>query len=317
MATKTVFITGCGPGGIGAALAKEFHRRGHIVIASGRTAAETDPSLATRGIRTVELDVTSDSSIAAAVRAVQDANADSGPGGGGVALDILVNNAGLLHVGPLADTPAADVRRVLDVNVVGVWAVTRAFLPLLVAQAAQSPSRQAVVANLASVNEHLCPPFLAAYNASKAAVMAMTRTARRELAPLGVRVVAIKTGGVTTALFENAAPTTLPLGSWYEPLRGYIEGRGFQAAGTYISAEEYAKGVVDELTKRDVKAVIWRGGMVWLTRFLYWFGWDTLPVSFPRERPPNYVGSNTSSGPRDDQREWTSQNCATEDSVTR
>ena len=71
MAPKTVLITGCGASGIGAALAKEFHQRGHHVFASGRTAEEIDSSLSDLGIQTTVLDVTSTASIEEAVRRVR------------------------------------------------------------------------------------------------------------------------------------------------------------------------------------------------------------------------------------------------------
>ena len=270
MPAKTVLITGCGPNGIGSALAQEFHMRGHRVFATGRAADEIDPALTRLGMQTIVLDVTSDKSIAEAVRVVQSAT--------GGRLDVLVNNAGLLHVMPFADTPVADVRRIMDVNVIGVWTVTCAFLPLLL-------EAKGVVANLCSINEVFCPPFLAAYNASKAAVEAMARTIRRELAPLGVRVVILKTGSVRSRLFENSTPTVLPEQSLYSPLRSWIEGRGFAASARFMDVEHYAKAVATELLKDNVRPVLWIGGLVWIAWFLSWFGWETIMVGFTRSFP--------------------------------
>jgi NAD(P)-dependent dehydrogenase (short-subunit alcohol dehydrogenase family) len=105
-------------------------------------------------LQTLLLDVTSQDSINEAVKTVTAAT--------GGRLDILINNAGLLQVMPFADTSVSDVRRLMDVNVIGVWAVTHAFLPLLL-------EAKGLVANLCSTNEVFCPPFLAAYSASKAA----------------------------------------------------------------------------------------------------------------------------------------------------
>lgn len=266
MLPKTVLITGCGPGGIGSALAHEFHMRGHRVFATGRSASEIDPALAHLGVRTLVLDVTSETSTDDAYKAIATAT--------GGRLDILINNAGLLHIMPFADTPVADMRRVMDVNVLGVWAVTHAFLPLLL-------EAKGIVANLCSVNQVFCPPFLAAYNASKAAVEAMSRTLRRELAPLGVRVVIIKTGSVRSRLFENSTPTVLPDRSLYAPLRDWIEGRGFATMARFMDIEDYAKAVVSELLKDGVRPVIWLGGLVWIAWFLSWFGWETIMVLLP------------------------------------
>jgi NAD(P)-dependent dehydrogenase (short-subunit alcohol dehydrogenase family) len=263
MAPKTVLITGCGPDGIGSSLAQEFHKRGHRVFATGRSADELDPALTRLGLTTLLLDVTSEKSINDCVAAV---TADTGG-----RFDILVNNAGLLHVMPFADTPIADVRRVMDVNVIGVWAVTHAFLPLLL-------EAQGTVATLCSINEVFCPPFLAAYNASKAAVEAMSRTIRRELAPLGVKVVILKTGSVRSRLFQNAAPTALPERSLYASRRDWIEGRGFSASAKFMDVQDYTKTVVTELSKDKVRPMLWIGGLVWIAWFLSWFGWETMTV---------------------------------------
>ncbi|RSL42654.1 hypothetical protein CEP53_012079 [Fusarium sp. AF-6] len=98
--TKFIFITGCSPGGIGSALARSFHTRGHHVIASGRTASEIDPSLSLLGITTLILDVTSFESINSAAQRV---NSETGG-----RLDILVDNAGVIQVLPFADEPVAE-----------------------------------------------------------------------------------------------------------------------------------------------------------------------------------------------------------------
>jgi len=260
MGLKTVLITGCGPNGIGSALAKEFHMRGHTVFAAGHTSAGIDPALTTLGCRTLAIDVTSPPSIASAVQAVQEATHGR--------LDILINNAGCQRVAPFADMPVEAARAMFEVNVLGVWAVTHAFLPMLLAA-------RGVVANLGSINEVFCPPFMAAYNASKAAVEAMGRTLRRELAPLGVRVVVLKTGSVRSRLFDNSK-TVMPEGSLYKPLQEWIESRGFLGQARFVEAEVYAKGVADDLLREHPRAVIWRGGLATLAWVLSWAGWETM-----------------------------------------
>ncbi|KAB5511718.1 short-chain dehydrogenase/reductase [Coniochaeta sp. 2T2.1] len=261
MPLKTVLITGCGSNSIGSALAKEFHMRGHRVFATGRSANEIDHELSTLGMQTFPLDVTSEKSISEAVTKVSAAT--------GGRLDILINSAGLMHIVPFADTHLSDVRSQMEVNVIGVWAVTHAFLPLLL-------ETKGLVANLGSVNEVFCPPFFAAYNASKAAIEAMGRTTRRELAPFGVRVVTLKTGSVKSSLFANAPATVLPEQSLYAPVRNWIEGRGFTASGRFMDVDEYAGAVVTDLLKENVRPVIWKGGLVWIAWLLSWFGWETI-----------------------------------------
>ncbi|KAK8135652.1 short-chain dehydrogenase/reductase [Apiospora sp. TS-2023a] len=261
MLPKTVLITGCGPRGIGTALASEFHSRGHRVIASGLSESLLEP-LRELGLETIIMDVTSESSIQDAVSHVSKLT--------GGKLDILINNAGLLHIMPFADTDPADARRVFDVNVLGAISVTHAFLPMLIASS--SGNVDSVVANLSSINTTLHPPFVSIYNAAKAAVETLSSSMRAELAPLGVRVVVLKTGCIRTDLFANAAPLPLPVDSWYESLRDFIERR--ELAWTpfaYTEPEVYARGVVTELLRPSVKAVVWRGAMtttVWLLSFL-------------------------------------------------
>ncbi|KAF7545250.1 hypothetical protein G7Z17_g9317 [Cylindrodendrum hubeiense] len=261
MGAKSVFITGCGAGGIGASLAKEFHQRGHRVFASGRTKDEIDPSFADIGIETLILDVTSTESIDSAVRTIRAKT--------GGTLDILINNAGVIHVMPFADTPVAEVRRLFDVNVFAVWAVSQAFLPLLL-------EAKGLVANLGSINAGFCPPLFAAYNASKAALEALGRTMRRELAPLGVRIVTVKSGSVRTALFDHAEGITIPGSSIYAPLREWVAQRGYLKGASFVDLDEYAKTVVSDLLNDNVRPVIWRGGLATLAWFFSWFGWETM-----------------------------------------
>jgi NAD(P)-dependent dehydrogenase (short-subunit alcohol dehydrogenase family) len=261
---KSIFITGCSAGGIGSALAREFHFRGHHVMASGRTASEIDPALSPLGITTLVLDVTSSESVDSAARRVK-----SETGG---ALDVLVNSAGVMHVMPFADEPVTEVRRLFDVNVFAIWAVTQAFLPLLL-------EAQGVVVNIGSINAGLCPPLFGAYNASKAAVEALSRTMRRELAPLGVRVVTVKTGSVRSALFDHAEGITIPDKSIYAPLREWVARRGYLRGARFVELDDYARDVVGDLIRDDVKPVIWRGGLAFLAWVMSWFGWETMMVS--------------------------------------
>ncbi|KAI1153857.1 short-chain dehydrogenase/reductase [Nemania diffusa] len=266
MPPKSVLITGCGSTGIGTALATEFHRRGHRVFATGLTDADL-AALAAAGLETLAMDVTSAASIAAAVARVRAAT--------GGALDVLVNNAGVLHLLPFADTDVADARRVFEVNVLGPFAVTQGFLPLLLAAARQGPG-DAVVANLGSVNSVLRPPFFGPYNASKAALECWGATIRMELAPLGVRVVTLKTGSVRSDLFSNAPPSKLPEGSLYAPIREFIEERKMFDGHKFMPPEVYAKNVVDELLRPKVKHVIWQGTLTTIVWILSWFGWEGM-----------------------------------------
>lgn len=271
---KSILITGCGQGSIGAALAAEFSQRGHTVFASGRSLNEIDPELLDAGkhgqvprtIHTLELDVTSQASIDAAFQLVSAAT--------GGRLDVLINNAGVISVMPFADEPIEAVKRLYDVNVFGVWAVTQTFLPLLVAS-------RGLIADLGSIDPVACPPYFSAYSSSKAATECINRTIRRELAPFGVRVVNIKSGSVGTRLFENCPPVPLPSGSLYSSLRQWIEGRAFLefSLSRQSSIGEYSRILVDKLLSDRCEPVIWIGGMSLMTWIYSLFGWETAMVS--------------------------------------
>ena len=120
---KTVFVTGCSEGGLGEALCHEFHKRGFHVFASVRNIQKAT-TLKQEHMEVLPLDVTSPESISQCASLVK-----SKTGG---KLDVLVNNAGSILLGPLLDVPIPESRRVFDVNVWGMLAVTQAFAPLVI-----------------------------------------------------------------------------------------------------------------------------------------------------------------------------------------
>ena len=267
MASKSILITGCSKGGIGDGLAREFMSRGLRVFAAGRDPARL-AHLHDLGITALILDVTDPASIATAAETVRHATDGRG-------LDVLVNNAGVNHVMPFADCAADDFRRVFDANVVGVFAVTQAFLPLLI-------DARGTVANIGSVNEVFLPPFQAAYNASKAAVAAFSDTIRTELLPFGVRVVHIKTGAVASNLFRSERPgDKMPPGSMYSPCKDQVEDRSFLEGTRFATPEEYAKEVANDLLGKP-GPVLWRGPTAGIGRVLSYFAWPGMMVGCKR-----------------------------------
>lgn len=106
-------------------------------------------------------------------------------------IDVLVNNAGLYGGAPLGQITEADFHRHFNLNVLGVILTTQAALP-------HFPSEGGAIVNTSSVVATACPPGVAVYNASKAAVDALTRTFSRELASRGIRVNAVSPGLIAT-----------------------------------------------------------------------------------------------------------------------
>ncbi|GAP91982.1 putative short-chain dehydrogenase reductase SDR [Rosellinia necatrix] len=274
---RTVLITGCSDGGIGAALAEAFDEAGYRVYATARDPGRMAGLRARRpGIEALALDTLSAASIAACV--------ERGP----AALDVLVNNAGRTSLMPVADADLAEARRVFDLNVWSHVAVTQAFLPRLLLAASSSSSSSGsgggsggpIIVNNTSVAAALPLPFQGVYCASKAALSALSATLRLELAPFGVRVVELRTGVVKSNLIrsmqaagsssgsgsDSAASTTLPEGSIYDPARDRVEAalRQEQFADAGMPAAEWAEAVVRDLSGRSPAPLIWRGESAFL-----------------------------------------------------
>ncbi len=167
----TLLVTGAA-GDIGTAIAEVLAERGHrLALADHPDVAERLDELCRRlGAECVTFDVTDEAAVTAAVERL-------GPLGG------VVNNAGYQGVFTSVDSyPLDDARRVLEVNVLGVMTV--------LAAAARAMTGGAVV-NIASMAGVSGAPNMPAYSASKAAVIGLTKSAAKDLAPKGIRVNAV------------------------------------------------------------------------------------------------------------------------------
>ena len=244
---RTILITGCSSG-IGAALAREFAKRGHQVYATARRSEALAP-LEAEGIHGLALDVNDDASIAAAFATVE---REAGH------LDLLVNNAGYSQVGAVVDLTREDLRQQFETNVIAPMAVTGQAVPLL--QAAVKRNGSAVVANVGSIVGLFTTPFAAAYCSSKAAVHSLTDALRMELKPFGIHVVSIQPGGVHSSFGQHAeAAVRLPENSLYKRVEGGIRARAQAGQQGAMPAEVFAVPVVEALLRNSPPRVI-RGG---------------------------------------------------------
>jgi NAD(P)-dependent dehydrogenase (short-subunit alcohol dehydrogenase family) len=175
----TALVTGASSG-IGAACAARLARRGWRVFAGVRS-----PGDAPDGCEVVVLDVTDGAHINAAAERIDE-------------LDALVNNAGIAISMPLEFIPMDELRRQLEVNVVGQVAVTQAFLPHL----RRSRGRIVFVGSIAGRS---ALPFLGAYAASKHALEAVADTLRLELAAFGIHVSIVGPGTIRTPIWTKSA----------------------------------------------------------------------------------------------------------------
>lgn len=112
-------------------------------------------------------------------------------------LDALVNNAGIVVGGPLEAVPLSELRRQLEVNVVGQVAVTQALLPSL------RRTRGRVVF-VSSLSGRVATPLTGPYNASKFAIEAVADSLRMELAPWGIRVAVVEPAQTDTDMWHKA-----------------------------------------------------------------------------------------------------------------
>lgn len=190
MASRTVLISGASSG-IGRATAVHLASQGWDVFAGVRKAEDGEAvrQEAPDRISPVILDVTDQASIDAAAAAVRDGLGDRG-------LDGLVNNAGITVQGPLEFLPIEDLRRQLEVNVVGQIALTQAVMPDI-----RRASGRLV--NISSVGGRVVHPFIGPYHASKFALEALTDALRKELRPWGIHVVVIEPGSMATAIWDK------------------------------------------------------------------------------------------------------------------
>lgn len=196
---RHVFITGASKG-IGRATALSYAKAGASSIGLGarsslssleqeiHDAAKSAGRPAPR-VLGVRLDVSSRPSVEAAAAAV---------GAAFGRLDVLVNNAGYLEKWRgIADGDPDEWWRTWDVNVKGVYLMTRSFLPLLLAGGLKT------VVNLSSIGAHLAAPGASAYQSTKLAVLRFTEFTDAEYGARGILAFAVHPGGIPTELGKN------------------------------------------------------------------------------------------------------------------
>jgi NAD(P)-dependent dehydrogenase (short-subunit alcohol dehydrogenase family) len=217
----TVLVTGASSG-IGRACAERLARDGWRVVAGVRNPGDAPP-----GTEEILLDVTD-------VGAIEIGEVDA-----------LVNNAGIAVAGPLEYLPPDELRRQLEVNVVGQLAVTQALLPELRA------SRGRVVF-IGSIAGRSSLPFLGAYAISKFGLEAMADALRVELRPFGISVSIVEPGTIATPIWTKP-----------QPLADAIDTEGLALYGSRIdafrraAADRAAHGVpADEVAKVVEHALI-------------------------------------------------------------
>jgi NAD(P)-dependent dehydrogenase (short-subunit alcohol dehydrogenase family) len=232
--TGTIFITGA-TSGFGLATVKRFAREGWKVAATYHR-DEMAPALReVPNVSAYKLDVADEAQVADVLRRVM---ADVG------LPDVIVNNAGYCLIGSLEGSSMAQIRRQFDVNVFGLIAVTKAFLPHLRARG------RGMIFNVASSSALANYPFVPVYGASKSAVRGLSEALFIELAPFGIKVKTIFPGLHATKIFTKLDSAT---GSGHEAYAPYF--RNFakiqSESGGAGDPEQVATVIWDAVRKKD------------------------------------------------------------------
>lgn len=261
-----VLITGCSTG-IGRALVPLCREAGWGVVATARDPETLADLPSGEDLRILQLDVTDPARIAAAASACAD-----------LRLKALVNNAGYAQVGPLELLRPEELRAQFETNVIGLQAVTNAFLPLL----RREPGAR--ILQVASMLGRLSIPLAGPYNASKHAVVALAETLRLEVGQ-EVAVVLVEPGAIRTAFRDTLAKVWGDLpdrarGTRYESLiAGYLNQRKAQAERFAMEADACARRMLRALNaKRPPRRVVigrdafWMGKLKALLPANWWEG---------------------------------------------
>ena len=240
---RAVVITGASTG-IGAACALHLDRLGFLVFAGVRKDPDGTALQERSSGRLIPLplDVTEQSSIQKAQVMVAEHVKRTGLFG-------LINNAGIAVVGPLEAVPIPDLRRQLEINLIGQVAVTQAFLPLI----RQARGR---IVNMGSIAGRAATPLMGPYAASKFALEAITDALRLEVQQWGIQVSIVEPGAIATPIWEKSgrdaanleAVTTPELRTLYGTVIAAVRKVVERAAQRAISPDVVAEAVVHALT---------------------------------------------------------------------
>src|SRR3954452_4482888 len=212
--SEAVLITGCSTG-IGRATAERLARRGHIVYATARK-VDSIRDLEAHGCRLLELDVTDESSMTAAVKAVEDAEG---------AVGVLVNNAGYSQSGAVESIPMDAVRKQFETNVFGLVMMCQLVLPGMRAQ------QWGRIVNISSMGGRVVFPGGGYYHATKFAVEALSDALRFEVKGFGIDVVLIEPGLIKTEFGTAAVGSMAPASDG--PYAEFNHAVGSTTAGAY------------------------------------------------------------------------------------
>ena len=190
---KVIFITGTSTG-FGRLMAHSFSQAGYTVVATmrdiqGRNTSVAQELSALPNTEVLELNVTSDESVQAAVQQIVSKHGR---------IDVLINNAGIYAVGIQEAFSVSQAHRIMDVNYYGVLRLYQAVLP------GMRKAQDGLIINISSGYGLVSFPFVVPYCASKFALEALTEGSQAELMTQGIENVLIEPGAYPTDLFDKS-----------------------------------------------------------------------------------------------------------------
>lgn len=241
---KVVFITG-GAAGVGAEVARRLHAKGARLLLTDVDAGALANFAAELGGDRV-LTVTADVRDLPAMQAAVDAGVQRFGG-----VDVVVANAGIASYGSVLQVDPAAFKRLMDVNVLGVFHTVRAALPAIV-------ERRGYVLVVSSLAAFTAAPGLAPYNASKAAVEQFANALRLEVAHHGVDVGSAHMSWVDTAMVRDTKTDLSTFGEMLSKLPYPVN--------VTTSVEKCGAAFVDGIEGRKTRVYCprWVGALRWL-----------------------------------------------------
>jgi NAD(P)-dependent dehydrogenase (short-subunit alcohol dehydrogenase family) len=266
-----VVVTGASSG-IGRASALHLDELGFTVFAGVRKDADAE-SLRSQGSERLEplsIDVADEGSVTDAAARVSEAVGERG-------LAALVNNAGISVVGPLEFLPLEELRRQLEVNLVGQVAVTQALLPEL-------RKAKGRIVFISSIGGRLSSPFMTPYHASKWAIEATADALRLELKPWEIDVALVEPGSIDTRIWDKGQAQA-------DEIESGMGERGRELYGRQIAAAREAarRTAADGIPPERVAEVVGRALTADRPRTRYLVGTDAKVAARVRRLLPDRV----------------------------
>jgi short-subunit dehydrogenase len=232
---KTILITGSSTG-IGRVAAEYFQLMGWNVAATMRHPEREQELNKLENIRCIQLDVTNEDSIQAAIDETIKHFGD---------LDAVVNNAGYGAVGPFEAATTQQVRGQFETNVFGLMAVIRHVLPHF------RKNRKGTIVNITSIGGRMSWPLYSLYHASKWAVEGFSESLQYELRPFGIRVKVVEPFATQTDFFGRSQefienPSLTAYASYVDLCMPNLQKKGANGIGPEEVAAEIYKAVTDE-----------------------------------------------------------------------